>query len=176
MGSREAKVAQRQAQLAEAQLHLAYTKVLAPADGYVTRKNVEPGNYLQPGQPVMAIVSLDDAWITANYKESQLTHVRPGQQVRIKVDAYPDKTFSGTVESIMAGTGAAFSLLPPENATGNYVKVVQRIPVRIALDHDSDPDQLLRVGMSVVPTIDTGQNQLAILKGLLPFPERKKNP
>lgn len=153
----EARIRQKQAKLKEAALNLAYTQVHAPVDGFVTRKSVEAGNYIQPGQPVMTIVRLEDAWITANYKESQLSHVEPGQKVEFKVDAYPGKIFTGRVESIMAGTGAAFSLLPPENATGNYVKVVQRVPVRIAIDHQSDPEQLLRAGMSVVPTIFTGR-------------------
>lgn len=152
-GGKDAKVAQKIAQLDEARLNLSYTSITAPADGYITRKSVEPGNYVQTGQPLMAVVALQDAWVTANYKESQLTNVRPGQKVTFTVDAYPGRTFRGTVESIMAGTGAAFSLLPPENATGNYVKVVQRIPVRIAIDRESDPRHVLRVGMSVVPTI-----------------------
>ena len=168
-GSREAKAAQRRAQLDEARLQLAYTRIVAPADGYVTRKTVEPGNYIQPGQPLLALVELEQPWITANYKESQLSHVRPGQAVELRVDAYPGRTFTGTVESIMAGTGAAFSLLPPENATGNYVKVVQRIPVRIAIDRQSDPEHLLRVGMSVVPTIMTGRTVRDILSDLNPF-------
>jgi len=168
-GSREAKAAQRRAQLEEARLNLSYTRVVAPADGFVTRKGVEPGNYIQPGQPLMALVTLEDAWVTANYKESQLSHVRPGQAVEFSVDAYPGRKFSGRVESIMAGTGAAFSLLPPENATGNYVKVVQRIPVRIAIDKNSDPEQLLRVGMSVVPTIITGRSVKDVLREIMPF-------
>ncbi len=160
----EARIRQKQAKLKEAALNLAYTKVYAPADGYVTRKSVEPGNYIQPGQPVMTIVRLQDSWVTANYKESQLAGVTPGQRVEFSVDAYPAKKFTGKVESIMAGTGAAFSLLPPENATGNYVKVVQRIPVRIAIDHKSDPDHLLRTGMSVVPTIFTDRTLADLLK------------
>ncbi len=168
-GGNVARVAQKQAKLDEARLNISYTRIYAPADGYVTRKSVEPGNNIQPGQPLMAIVALDDAWITANYKESQLTHVKPGQKVQFRVDSYPGEKFTGKVESIMAGTGAAFSLLPPENATGNYVKVVQRIPVRIAIDKTSDPGQRLRVGMSVVPTIFTGQSLSAVLRGLNPF-------
>ncbi len=168
-GGREAKIAQRRAQLSEARLSLSYTRVLAPADGYVTRKSAEAGNYVQPGQPLMAIVPLQDSWVTANYKESQLTHVKPGQKVTFTVDAYPGRTFRGSVESIMAGTGAAFSLLPPENATGNYVKVVQRVPIRIAIDRESDPERLLRVGMSVVPTILTERKSSAVLQDLNPF-------
>src|ERR1039458_4857368 len=112
----------------------------------------------------MAVVALDDSWITANYKESQLTHVKPGLKVEFTVDTFPGRKFRGTVESIMAGTGAAFSLLPPENATGNYVKVVQRIPVKIVIDKGSDPDHLLRMGMSVVPTIKTERKVMDILK------------
>ena len=156
-GGREARIRQKQAKLEEARLNLSYVTVTAPADGFVTRKGVETGNTVQAGQPLMALVTLDDAWVTANYKESQLAHVRPGQEVTFTVDAYPGKSFRGRVESIMAGTGAAFSLLPPENATGNYVKVVQRIPVRIAIERESDPEHLLRVGMSVVPVIETGR-------------------
>ncbi|GFO57156.1 RND transporter [Geomonas sp. Red276] len=164
-GSREARIAQKQGELETAALNASYTRIVAPTDGYVTRKSVEQGNYIQPGQALMALVTLDDAWITANYKESQLTHVRPGQQVDFTVDTYPGHVFKGTVESIMAGTGAAFSMLPPENATGNYVKVVQRIPVKIAIDRHSDPQHLLRVGMSVVPTILTGKRFEDVVKG-----------
>ena len=168
-GGKDARIKQKQAKLEEAELHLSYTRIYAPTDGYITRKSVEPGNNLQPGQPLMALVALDDSWITANYKESQLTYVKPGLKVDFEVDAYPGQKFRGSVESIMAGTGAAFSLLPPENATGNYVKVVQRIPVRIAIDKTSDPDHRLRVGMSVVPSIITGRKLGDILKELNPF-------
>lgn len=168
-GGKDAQIARRKAELEESRLNLSYTKVYAPADGYITRKSVEPGNNVQPGQPLMAMVALNEAWITANYKESQLTHMAPGQKVQFTVDTYPGRTFTGTVDSIMAGTGAAFSLLPPENATGNYVKVVQRIPVKIAINKESDPQRLLRVGMSVVPTILTERSFTEILKGLLPF-------
>jgi membrane fusion protein, multidrug efflux system len=164
-GSKDARVAQKQSELDAAALNLNYTHITAPSDGYVTRKSVEPGNFVQPGQSLMALVTLEDAWVTANYKESQLTEVRPGQKVEFSVDSYPGRTFSGVVESIMAGTGAAFSLLPPENATGNYVKVIQRIPVRIAIDKGSDPDHLLRVGMSVVPTILTGKTASEVIWG-----------
>ena len=164
-GSNDARVAQKQGELETAALNLSYTRITAPCDGFITKKSVEPGNYLQPGQSLMAVVTLDDAWVTANYKESQLTHVRPGQKVEFTVDSYPGRTFQGSVESIMAGTGAAFSMLPPENATGNYVKVIQRIPVRIAIDRKSDPERLLRVGMSVVPTILTGKSFSEVIKG-----------
>jgi membrane fusion protein, multidrug efflux system len=164
-GSKDARVAQKQGELEAASLNLSYTKILAPTDGYITKKSVEVGNYVQPGQALMALVPLEDAWITANYKESQLTDVKPGQRVEISVDAYPNHTFYGSVESIMAGTGAAFSLLPPENATGNYVKVIQRIPIRIAIDRGADPTHLLRVGMSVVPTILTGKRFGDVIRG-----------
>jgi len=109
----------------------------------------------QAGQALMALVPLQDAWITANYKERQITYIRPGQKVEFRVDAYPGRTFSGQIDSIMAGTGAAFSLLPPENATGNYVKVVQRVPVKIVFDKDETKGHELRPGMSVVPKVWT---------------------
>ncbi|MCE5276206.1 MAG: HlyD family secretion protein [Syntrophaceae bacterium] len=150
-------VEQKKQALEAASLMRGYTKIFAPADGYVTKKSVEVGNQVQAGQPLMAVVSLADVWIAANYKETQLERVRPGQKVKIRVDTYPGRTFSGTVDSIMAGTGSAFSLFPPENATGNYVKVVQRIPVKIFLEKGADPDHLLRVGMSVKPTIAVRQ-------------------
>jgi membrane fusion protein (multidrug efflux system) len=148
-----AQVTLAEEQLRQAELNLGYTTITAPADGYVTKKNVQPGNQVQDGQPLMALVSLDDLYIVANYKETQMTSIRPGQAVRIKVDAYPGRTFTGKVDSIMAGTGVSFSLFPPENATGNYVKVVQRIPVKIVLDKGEDRDHVLRIGMSVVPTV-----------------------
>jgi len=146
-------VAQKKQALASESLKQGYTKIYAPSDGYITKKNAEVGNQVQAGQPLMAVVSLRDVWVLANYKETQLENVKPGQKVEIKVDTYPGKSFSGRVDSIMAGTGSVFSLFPPENATGNYVKVVQRIPVKIVLDKGTDPDHLLRVGMSVTPTI-----------------------
>ena len=162
----KARIRKQQAALEENRLKLEYTRIVAPVEGYITRKGVEVGATVQPGQSLMAVVPLTNSWITANYKESQLTHIRPGQQVTFRVDSYPGKTFKGTVDSIMAGTGAAFSLLPPENATGNYVKVVQRIPVKILIDSSSDPQHLLRVGMSVEPTILTGRSTSAVLKEL----------
>lgn len=151
--SQGAVVKQKEATFKAATLNQGYTKFYAPIDGYVTKKNIEVGNQIQPSQPLMAVVPLSDIYITANYKETQLEKVKPGQKVEIKVDTYPGKTFRGKIESIMAATGAAFSLFPPENATGNYVKVVQRIPVKIILDKGTDPEHVLRVGMSVVPTI-----------------------
>lgn len=151
--AQEAMVNVRGATLKEAELKKGYTKIYAPSDGYITKKSIEIGNQVETGQPVMAIVPLDNIWVVANYKETQLENVRPGQKVKIKVDSYPGKVFWGKVESIMAGTGAVFSLFPPENATGNYVKVVQRIPVKIVFDKDTDSEHVLRIGMSVVPTI-----------------------
>jgi membrane fusion protein (multidrug efflux system) len=165
----KARILQRKAQLGEAELQLSYTKIYAARDGYITRKSIEPGVNIQAGQLLMALVPLQEAWITANYKERQITYLKPGQKVEFSVDAYPGKTFNGTVDSIMAGTGAAFSLLPPENATGNYVKVVQRVPVKITIDKNSDPERLLRVGMSVVPIVLTGRSGSDVLKELNPF-------
>ncbi|NOY65276.1 MAG: HlyD family secretion protein [Nitrospirae bacterium] len=155
--SQKENIARRSAEVEIARLNLSYTKIYAPADGYVTKKSVEVGNQVQPGQPLMALVPLDDVYIVANYKETKLDRIKPGQKVKIKVDAYPGKTFRGRVHSIMAGTGAAFSLFPPENATGNYVKVVQRVPVKIVLEDGTDPEHILRIGMSVVPTILTDE-------------------
>jgi membrane fusion protein (multidrug efflux system) len=151
----EARVQQAKAALAQAELNLQYATVKAPVSGIVSRKSVEVGQIVQAGQPLMAIIPLDTIWVTANFKETQLTGIRPGQRAAVKVDAYGGRTFTGHVESIAAATGARFSLLPPENATGNYVKVVQRVPVRIALDGGQDAENLLRPGMSVVPTIYT---------------------
>lgn len=148
-------IQKRQAELDRAKLDLSYTNIYSPARGHVTRKSVEIGNRVQPGQPLMSIVPLDEIWVVANYKETQLENVKDGQPVDITVDTYPGLELRGRVESIMAGTGAAFSLFPPENATGTFVKVVQRIPVKIVLERKSDPDHVLRVGMSVVTTIDT---------------------
>ena len=146
---------QKGATLDIAMLNESYTKITAPTDGFVTKKSVEVGNQVQPGQPLLAIVPLSDIWITANYKETQLDHVRPGQKVDIEVDAYPGKEFKGHVDSIMSGTGASFSLFPPENATGNYVKVVQRVPVKIVFENGEVPagGGKLKLGMSVVPTV-----------------------
>jgi len=151
--SQTSKVKERQARQQTEELNMSYTKIYAPSDGLVTKKNVEPGSRVQVGQPLMAVVALDDIWITANYKETQIENIRPGQKVKISVDTYSGETFDGKVDSIMAGTGAAFSLFPPENATGNFVKIVQRIPVKIVLDPNKDTSRVLRVGMSVEPTI-----------------------
>jgi membrane fusion protein (multidrug efflux system) len=151
----EAHVQQARAALAQAELNLQYTTVKAPAKGIVSRKSVEVGQIVQPSQPLMAIIPLDTIWVTANFKETQLTNLRPGQKAVVTVDAYGGRQFTGHVDSIAAATGARFSLLPPENATGNYVKVVQRVPVKIVLDGGQDAEHLLRPGMSVVPTVYT---------------------
>jgi len=151
----EAKVRQNQAMVKQAELNLEYATVKAPIKGIVSRKSIEMGQVIQAGQPLMTIIPLDRVWITANFKETQLENMRPGQRVAIEVDAYGGREFSGKVESLAAATGSRFSLLPPDNATGNYVKVVQRVPVRIQLDEGQDPDHLLRPGMSVVPTVYT---------------------
>jgi membrane fusion protein (multidrug efflux system) len=149
----DAKVKQMQAALAQAELNLQYTTVKAPASGVVSRKTVEVGQVIQPGQPVLALVALQDVWVTANFKETQLKDMRAGQRAVVEVDALGGKEFSGHIDSIAAATGAKFSLLPPENATGNYVKVVQRVPVKIVFDPGQDPNRLLRPGMSVTPTV-----------------------
>jgi len=128
-------------------LQLSYAVVTAPADGVVARKSVEPGQMVNPGQPLMSVVPLGDVWVTANLKETQTRDLRPGEEVEVEVDAYPGYTFHGRVESISPATGARFSLLPPDNATGNFTKVVQRIPVRIALE-GKDAAHPLRPGMS----------------------------
>jgi membrane fusion protein (multidrug efflux system) len=146
-----AVVQQKKAALDQAELDLQYCTVLAPVSG-VVNKNVEVGMNAQLGQTLLSIVPLDDVWITANFKETQLAHMRPGQRVTIAVDAY-SRVYKGRVESIAGASGARFSLLPPENATGNYVKVVQRLPVKIVLDPGENNDHLLRLGMSVTPKV-----------------------
>jgi membrane fusion protein, multidrug efflux system len=147
-----AEIEQAQAAVQQAELELSYTRILAPESGRVTRKAVEEGALLQVGQALFSIVP-DDLWVNANFKETQLTFMQPGQSVEIDVDAYPDKAFRGHVDSIQSGSGAAFSLLPAENATGNYVKVVQRVPVKILFDEPPDPGHALGPGMSVVPEV-----------------------
>ena len=156
--AQKAKVELAKAQLKQAELNLTYTAITAPVDGYITNRKLEVGQFVSPGQQLFSVVPLDpdNTWITANYKETELTNVRPGQPVKIEIDTYPGLTMKGTVNSIMAGTGAVFSLFPPENATGNFVKVVQRIPVKITIDkQDWKSLPTLRMGMSVVPTIIT---------------------
>jgi len=149
-----AKGAQARASLDAAQLNLSYTEVVAPVDGVATHKQVEPGQIVQAGQGLLVVVPLQDVWVTANFKETQLKNMKAGQKAEVKVDTY-GKTFSGHVDSIAGATGGVLSLLPPENATGNYVKVVQRIPVKIVLDRDSVGSYVLRPGMNVDATVIT---------------------
>ncbi|HKP75930.1 MAG TPA: HlyD family secretion protein, partial [Longimicrobiaceae bacterium] len=136
-----------------AALQLSYAVVTAPMDGVVAKKSVEVGQLVQPGQPVMTVVPLNDVWVTANLKETQTRDLRVGDPVEVEVDAYPGYTFHGQLQSISPATGARFSLLPPDNATGNYTKVVQRIPVRVRFDGRQDPGHPLRPGMSAVVRI-----------------------
>jgi membrane fusion protein (multidrug efflux system) len=147
-----AEIERARAALQQAELNLSYTKIYAPESGYVTKKAVEPGNIVGAGQALMALVS-DRLWVVANYKEVQLQRMRPGQPVSIKIDAYPQRRFRGKVDSIQSGSGARFSLLPPENATGNYVKVVQRVPVKIVFDEPLPSELKIGPGMSVVPEV-----------------------
>jgi membrane fusion protein (multidrug efflux system) len=149
--SAEATVRQKEAQLEQAELNLQYTKIIAPVDG-VVMKNIEVGMNVQPGQQLFNIVPLNDVWVTANFKETQLKYMRPGQPVKIEVDAN-GRTYKGHVDSIAGTSGARLSLLPPENATGNFVKVVQRLPVKIVLEPGEDNDHYLRLGMSVEPKV-----------------------
>jgi membrane fusion protein (multidrug efflux system) len=150
----QAALSQSDAALRQAELDLSYARVTAPEAGRVTRKAVEPGAYVSVGQPVLALVS-DQVWVVANFKETQLTKMRAGQRAEIRVDAYPGRALRGHVDSIQAGTGARFSLLPAENATGNFVKVVQRVPVKIVLDDDKASDgRALAPGMSVEAAVD----------------------
>lgn len=153
-GGASAAVAAARANLAAAELQLSYTSIVAPIDGVVTRKSVEVGQIVSPGQGLMTVIPLTDVWVTANFKETQLAHVRPGQRAEIKVDMY-GKSVTGHVDSIAGATGSKLSLLPPENATGNFVKVVQRIPVKILVDNPENSDLILRPGMNVDVTIFT---------------------
>lgn len=150
-----ARVALAEVAVKQAELNLQRTSVKSPVAGIVSRKSVEPGQIIQPGQPLMTVIPLEQVWITANFKETQLKEMRVGQNVTIDVDAYGGREFNGKVESIAAATGSRFSLLPPDNATGNFVKVVQRVPVKIVLDGGQDAEHLLRPGMSVTPTVHT---------------------
>jgi membrane fusion protein (multidrug efflux system) len=147
-----AQVAQRRALVQQAKLNLSYCTVVSPVTGIVGKKTVELGENVSPGEQLMAVVPLDDVWITANFKETQLNRMNPGQRVKFSVDAY-GKEYTGRVEAIGGASGSRFSLLPPENATGNYVKVVQRVPVRIDLDPGQNDDHRLRPGLSVDPKV-----------------------
>jgi membrane fusion protein (multidrug efflux system) len=154
-------IKEAKAKLEQTRLNLGYTRIIAKINGYITRRQVEVGNWVQQGQPLMMLVPLEipQLWVQANYKETELSHVYLSQPATVTVDTYPGVKFKGTVDSIMAGTGSAFSLLPPENATGNWVKVVQRIPVKIVLLPPFPENQPLRLGMSTEVTIDTRQRQ-----------------
>ncbi len=147
-----AAVTLAEAQVRQAELNLSYTTLIAPMDARVTARTVAIGDYVQPGQGLLALVP-KNVWVVANFKETQLTRMRPGQPVELRVDAYPDYTLKGHVDSLQAGTGARFSLLPPENAVGNYVKVVQRVPVKIVFDGPLPAGLDVAPGMSVVPTV-----------------------
>ena len=143
-----------QANEKRAEVNLSYCKIFAPIDGRVTQRSVEVGNYVAPGGALFMLVD-PNVWVTANFKETQLTHMRPGQAVTIKVDAFPGIKWHGHVDSIQAGSGSRFSVLPAENATGNYVKVVQRVPVKIVFDHDANTNNapMLSPGLSVIPRV-----------------------
>ena len=154
VASAEAQRAEAAAALREAELNLEYTTITAPIAGRVTRRTVEAGQVVQPGQPLLAVVDVDSVWVVANYKETQLAHVRPGQRAWISVDTHPGLVLRARVDSIQSGTGSRFTLLPPENASGNFVKVVQRIPVKLVLEPGQNGHALLVPGMSVVPVIE----------------------
>ncbi|MDU2063524.1 MAG: HlyD family secretion protein [Sporomusaceae bacterium] len=149
-----AQVQQARVDLAQAESDLANTKIVAPIDGRITKRSVELGNYVQAGQQLSSLVGTE-LWIVANFKETQLAHMRVGQKVHIKVDAFPDLLLNGTVDSLQAGTGSRFSLFPAENATGNFVKIVQRVPVKIRFDSQPDATLAIGPGMSVLPTVET---------------------
>lgn len=150
--SKNGEVERARADIGTAELNLGYTKIYAPVSGVISRKTVELGHRIQPGQMLLAIVPVDDIWVTANFKETQLKHMRPGERVTVHVDTF-DRDYEGTVESLPGAAGPVFSLFPSENATGNYVKVVQRFPVRIRFNKNQDPEHMLRPGMSVEPTV-----------------------
>jgi membrane fusion protein (multidrug efflux system) len=148
----EAQVALARAQLAQAALDLSWTQVVAPQDGWVTKRAVEQGNYVAAGQAIMSLVT-PQVWVTANFKEDQLDRMHPGQKVDIAVDAFPSLRLTGHIDSVQLGSGQRFSAFPAENATGNFVKIVQRVPVKIIIDSGIDPDRPLPLGLSVVPTV-----------------------
>jgi membrane fusion protein (multidrug efflux system) len=152
VGQLEGLVQQAQARLDQAELNLSWTELRAPQDGWITKRNVEQGNYVAPGQQVFSIVA-PERWVVANFKENQLTRMRPGQKVKIEIDAFPGLNVEGHVDSIQQGSGSKFTAFPPENATGNFVKVVQRVPVKIAIDSGLDPERPVPLGLSVVPTV-----------------------
>jgi membrane fusion protein (multidrug efflux system) len=148
-----ARLKQSIADILNAQLQLSYTRIMAPVSGIVSQKSIETGEFVQPGQPLMALVDLDSVWVVANFKETQIGRMKVGQPVVITVDSYPGRKLTGHVDSIGAATGAKFSLLPAENATGNFVKVVQRIPVKIVMDRPFPGGIVLRPGMNVTAKV-----------------------
>jgi membrane fusion protein, multidrug efflux system len=152
VGQLKGQVEQAQAKLDQANLNLSWAVVTAPQDGWITKRNVEQGNYVAPGQQIFSIVA-PEVWITANFKESQLSDMRKGQSARIRIDAYPKLDLRGHVDSVQLGSGSKFTAFPPENATGNFVKVVQRVPVKIVIDSGLDPDIPLPLGISAEPTV-----------------------
>ncbi|RUT26346.1 multidrug export protein EmrA [Asaia sp. W19] len=152
MAQQKAALKAAEADLVQAQLNYGWTEVRAPHDGWISQRNVEQGDFVQTGQKLFSIVE-PEVWVVANYKETQITKMRPGQKVEIDVDAYPGLTLHGHVDSIQLGAGSAFSAFPPENATGNFVKIVQRVPVKILIDSGLDPNVPLPLGVSVVPTV-----------------------
>ncbi len=154
VSGQEAQLANARAQLALADLNLQWTEIRAPHDGWISQRNVEAGRYVSTGQSLFSIVE-PEVWVIANYKETQITSMRPGQLVDIEVDAYPAHDLHGHIDSLQKGTGATFSAFPPENATGNYVKIVQRVPVKIRIDRGLDPEVPLALGLSVVPVVHT---------------------
>jgi membrane fusion protein (multidrug efflux system) len=160
-------VQQAEAALAAAKLDLTYTQIHAPFDGIVTHKTVHVGHRVQVGEPLMAVVPVKRLYVTANFKETQLTDVRVGQKAEVEADIYPGYVYHGHVDSISMGTGAAFSLLPPENATGNWVKVVQRVPVKIVFDQPIPEDKPLRLGLSVEVSIDISDTRGPLLSSLI---------
>ncbi|HEY2107907.1 MAG TPA: HlyD family secretion protein [Candidatus Binataceae bacterium] len=163
----QAIVKQAESELKTVELDLGYTNIRAPVSGVITRKSVHIGHRVQAGEPLMTIVPLDSLYVTANFKETQLTYVRVGQKAEIIADIYPDFAFKGHVDSISLGTGAAFSLLPPENATGNWVKVVQRVPVKIVFDQTIPPNRQLRLGLSVDASIDVSNTRGPLISSLM---------
>ena len=152
VGQLKGQTEQAQGRLDQADLNLSWTVVKAPQDGWITKRNVEMGNYVTPGQQIFSIVS-PEVWVTANFKETQLAWIRPGQKATIEVDAYPQLHLTGHVDSVQLGSGSKFTAFPPENATGNFVKIVQRVPVKITIDSGLDPKLPLPLGISVVPTV-----------------------
>ncbi len=150
-----AALASAKAQAAQAELNLSHTEIRAPVAGIVANKTVSVGDYLQPGTQIMAVVPLAQVYVLANYKETQITHIAPGQKVTVHVDGFPNLDVTGHVDTVFPASGQTFALLPPDNATGNFTKIVQRVPVKIVLDLTPDEIGKLRPGMSVEPEIDT---------------------